>query len=163
MILFYLEITAYFKPAGNKFQFHYDLILFISIWCNRWYSNSISISLWSYSISFYCFSSCTFFFISISLWSYSITCYLVVYTSEYINFNFIMILFYSIISFCNHDSITWFQFHYDLILFLLVLVVLKLIVLFQFHYDLILLLVLLYYLFRVQCDFNFIMILFYLN
>ena len=55
-----------------------------------------------------------------------------------IYFNFIMILFYYVLPIWEQDILALFQFHYDLILFILYFQALYQDYLFQFHYDLIL-------------------------
>ena len=96
MILFYLWRIVCSRLLHHLFQFHYDLILFNE----KIVVNSSSIS------------------ISISLWSYSITRCINYFLINYFNFNFIMILFYCVILFLIHALLPRFQFHYDLILLL---------------------------------------------
>ena len=72
-----------------------------------------------------------------------------------------MILFYCVILFLIHALLPLFQFHYDLILLMILVVSSRFVRTFQFHYDLILLLYLYCTSSPRPCDFNFIMILFY--
>ena len=95
MILFYYDKINRIVTLVDKFQFHYDLILFYFMCCIITKTSKISISLWSYSILEYgeLEGTCCLWFqfhydlilltkwilcnknsskISISLWSYSI-------------------------------------------------------------------------------------------
>ena len=95
MILFYSISPPCTFSVIFWFQFHYDLILLLPSGSMYPFLALISISLWSYSI---------------------IVCISLVGWVDF-NFNFIMILFYCIITNNKLFNIIGFQFHYDLILF----------------------------------------------
>ena len=114
LILFHLCIL--FLCYNKLFQFHYDLILFLISNRTSKKANWISISLWSYSIFNFNIITTLIRKISISLWSYSINQQKYPPIKEGVNFNFIMILFYSIASFNSVYPCIEFEFHYDLIL-----------------------------------------------
>ena len=116
MILFYYDHFVYPLVPISIFQFHYDLILLLHI--------TVIVSL-SFRFQFHydlilfdvlVLKEWKVYIISISLWSYSIKNMVIGVLQLWVDFNFIMILFY----YSSHlFIIVWqysFQFHYDLIL-----------------------------------------------